>query len=288
MSKVQKIDFTDWIVNNNDSSLKTIYYELQIVKNYLPGLQNFIISISNYFEEIFTNLEDISVIVPNIGSDKTKIEKYKHEALKGFRLLLKTYDEIQNTTYNATIIFLLNEQISKYNNRLLEQNKYETNFRIGFTAKDELYFENIIICFEYCLYSIELTYFENKNCLPFKINYDLIENNISLFKVDDTTNPMPLKNKSIAIPIEQIIWKNDLKELAYLFWKLREQKIIDIDNLGLTLSKCFTDSNKQEVKNTMFNKYFSEFNQNNFPKKTIEIDAFIKAIKNNTIQNNTK
>jgi hypothetical protein len=66
---------------------------------------------------------------------------------------------------------------------------------------------------------------------------------------------------------------------AYLFYKLREDKIIECQNLAKALSNIIIDENGNPIDNKLFNKYFYEFRDGKFPKKTIDIDDFIKKFK---------
>lgn len=77
----------------------------------------------------------------------------------------------------------------------------------------------------------------------------------------------------------KILWNNDIKELAYIFYCLKNENIIDINNLGATLSKIFADSSKNEIKNDTFNNYFADFRKSDYPAKAWDIDKLIKAIK---------
>ena len=65
-----------------------------------------------------------------------------------------------------------------------------------------------------------------------------------------------------------ISWRGNKNDLAYLIWKLEKENIISLKNFGITLSNIFVDENDKNIKNTLFNKYISEFNNNIFPKKS--------------------
>lgn len=91
---------------------------------------------------------------------------------------------------------------------------------------------------------------------------------------------MQIKNTPLHKEVEPLKWNNDVKQLAYLFWKLKKENIIENKNLGMTLSKLFIDKNVNEIKNTSFNKHFSDFdNINTFPDKAKDIDTFVTSIK---------
>lgn len=98
-------------------------------------------------------------------------------------------------------------------------------------------------------------------------------------EIEKINNPISKSNQSSLNDIAPIKWNNDIKELSYIFWKLRKEKIIVSENLGLTLSKIFKDNKSDSIKNTMFNKYLSDFDGNDFPKKAAPIDNFIQSIK---------
>lgn len=177
MKKLNKIDFTEWIVNNHDSPLKTIYYELQIIRNWLPNLQEFIIAIDAYFYSLQNEIKEISVMIPNVKYDNDKIEKYKPKALNRLKVLIKEYDLIEITTYYAICIFLIKQYI--HNNRTyiinLENEKSNKPYLAAFRIEDELYYSNLINCFEYCIINIEQKYYEHKNELPFEILDEFID-----------------------------------------------------------------------------------------------------------------
>lgn len=77
-----------------------------------------------------------------------------------------------------------------------------------------------------------------------------------------------------------IKWKGENKnDLAYLFWKLQKEEIISIGKFGKTLSRIFIDENDLPIENTLFNKYSSEFNRNQFPANASKIDKLIACLK---------
>lgn len=87
-------------------------------------------------------------------------------------------------------------------------------------------------------------------------------------------------SKQPARENELIKWNGKNKnDLAYLLWKLQKDNIISINDFGLTLSKIFIDSEGNAIKNTLFNKYSSEFNKNQFPANANEIDKLIAILK---------
>lgn len=108
----------------------------------------------------------------------------------------------------------------------------------------------------------------------------------SLFSIKKLNEIIPQQPQPIAPTeqpqkqIEPIKWNGKKKnDLAYLFWKLQKENIISLDDFGLTLSKIFIDSAGNPIKNTLFNKYTSEFNKNQFPANANEIDALITILK---------
>ena len=87
---------------------------------------------------------------------------------------------------------------------------------------------------------------------------------------------IPLQSKAI----EPIKWNGKNKnDLAYLFWKLKSDKIISINSFGNDLSKIFIDNKNNKIPNTLFNKYSSEFNKGKFPANVNEIDNLIQILK---------
>lgn len=99
--------------------------------------------------------------------------------------------------------------------------------------------------------------------------------------LEDKISLLQMQNKDTRHKeIEPIKWNNDVKQLAYLFWKLKKENIIENKNLGMTLSKLFIDKELKKIVNTTFNKHFSDFENNNtFPGKANDIDTCINSIK---------
>ncbi len=101
----------------------------------------------------------------------------------------------------------------------------------------------------------------------------LIESGIVDFLKNNVVNKRTQK-------IEPIKWNGEnINDLAYLFWKLKEENVISANYPGLTLSEIFLNSENEPIKNTLFNKYFSEFTKTKFPTNAAEIDKLIAILK---------
>jgi hypothetical protein len=119
--------------------------------------------------------------------------------------------------------------------------------------------------FKYSFISNHISYSSRTNRIKLGLNNSMEEK--------DTFNNDEFKQSAIS-------WKIDTRILAYTFWKLEQEKIIEVENIGSLLSKIFVDSKKNKIKNTHFNAEFSKYrNGNSFPKKASDIDVFIEAIK---------
>jgi hypothetical protein len=85
------------------------------------------------------------------------------------------------------------------------------------------------------------------------------------------------KNESITNNYK-IHWISKTNNLAYFFWKLRKLNLIECRDLGLKLSILFTNKKGEKIKNTMFNKHFSDFQSNNgFPTDASTIEKIINS-----------
>ena len=73
------------------------------------------------------------------------------------------------------------------------------------------------------------------------------------------------------------------RDLPYFFWQLQKLKLIEVDNLGLNLSKIFTYLN-EPIDNTYFNAEFSKFEKGETPANAIEIDKILLKPKKNIIK----
>lgn len=73
------------------------------------------------------------------------------------------------------------------------------------------------------------------------------------------------------------------RDLPYFFWQLQKLKLIEVDNLGLNLSKIFTYLN-EPIDNTYFNAEFSKFEKGETPANATEIDKILLKPKKNIIK----
>jgi hypothetical protein len=118
--------------------------------------------------------------------------------------------------------------------------------------------------FKYKIITKDIDFNVTTNSIELEINSELVEET----KVD--------KDEVLD---NAISWKNEIRILAYIFWKMKQDKIFECENLGSILSKVFVDSKKNKIKNTLFNTEFSKFTNGTFPKKVSEIDKFVESIK---------
>ena len=84
-----------------------------------------------------------------------------------------------------------------------------------------------------------------------------------------------------AIDFTKIKWKLKTPTLAYLFFKLEKNGLIQIENTGATLSKIFVDNKQSDIDNITLNKYLNQFSLPKSPNTSnkTEIDEIIKLIK---------
>lgn len=98
-----------------------------------------------------------------------------------------------------------------------------------------------------------------------------LNNQIKEESYTGSTSILKTKKKKIKLNIE-------INNVAYLFYKLRENHLIESNFLGKALSETFINDEGKEIGNDLFNKYFKEFNEKNYPSKANQIENFIKSI----------
>ncbi len=149
-----------------------------------------------------------------------------------------------------------------YNNNLkIEEQKDFTNQLIKHFQLDKI--GNVLYSDSFSTILIEMLN-EELNQLNQKETI-INDSNIDVLKTNEKENRIQIKCAII--------------NFAYLFYKLRDDKIIECQNLAKALSNIIIDENGNPIDNTLFNKYFFEFRDGKFPKKTIDIDDFIKKFK---------
>lgn len=121
----------------------------------------------------------------------------------------------------------------------------------------------------------------NENNLPTNIKFIdyMIDNYI---KIAEKHNVRITKNDSTKeIGFSKIKWKYKTPTLAYLFYKLEEDGLINIENTGATLSKMFVDNRHNDIDNITLNKYLSQFRLPKPPNTSNKeyIDNIISIIK---------
>ena len=91
-----------------------------------------------------------------------------------------------------------------------------------------------------------------------------------------------MKKSNKAIDFTKIKWKLKTPTLAYLFYKLEEDGLIQIENIGATLSKIFVDNKQNDIDNITLNKYLNQLSLPKPPKTTNkdDIDDIVNIIKN--------
>ncbi|MCO6496493.1 MAG: hypothetical protein J5I50_02405 [Chitinophagaceae bacterium] len=79
---------------------------------------------------------------------------------------------------------------------------------------------------------------------------------------------------------KKIVWKGKkLNDLIYLLWKMKEEGLISLENFGKDLSEILVDEKQKPIKNTLINKYISEFRKMKYPVNASEIDKVISILK---------
>jgi hypothetical protein len=255
-----KVDFTKWLLENRnrDSPLKIIYYELQIISPYLPNIRDFIVAIDNCFYSIQNEIKDNSVIVPNIRYDESRIERYKLKALDRFIAITNKYGLLESTTYNAIIIYLLKSYILNNKSQLtiLENEKQDKPHLAAFRMHDELYYSNIIICFEYCLINIEQKYYEHKNDLPFEILDEFI-NEANPKNIINKTSILNETNRKIYIK-KEFNFNFTNNQLSKLVELINEIKLF-VEPINVETLKCLFNCKVEKPLKVNNNKHLAHF-----------------------------
>jgi len=162
-----------------------------------------------------------------------------------------------NFLSNDEIIFFTNEMIEFYKNYADELQSY-------FDVNNKKY--EIRNLKELILEVIDFLQEELKN--------NSNDENISVSENSQTKFENLTSDKDLRIK-----WSNDLKELAYLFYSLKERDVIKVNYLGKALSILFTDKDNKPIGNTIFNKYFADFRSGNYPANATIIDKLINELK---------
>ncbi len=71
----------------------------------------------------------------------------------------------------------------------------------------------------------------------------------------------------------------EINNIAYLFYQLRENKIIESPHLAKALSEVFLNEIGEPIQNNLFNTYFKKFAESENPSKATTIDSFVKEFK---------
>ncbi len=92
------------------------------------------------------------------------------------------------------------------------------------------------------------------------------------------------KNKAVdssnSTNFEKMKWNKKTPLLAYLFWSLKKEKLLDSDRLASNLSKLFLDSKYQNISNDTLNTYFNRLETTSTkPNDKKQIDEIIATLK---------
>jgi hypothetical protein len=232
----------------------------------LSGISEFQDRIVEAFENnYFTNHKDfISYLEELVLAENSEITLGKY-----FNYLSIKLESLKNNYYDKIISF--------------EIKGYDFDFdKMNFSEKTNEYYRWLFNQ-EYQLTFHESDYIDNNDILKI-IFYEIdnsIEkaNNIFSIKKLNSIEIVKVKPQNTSKKFESIVWNNNLNELAYLFWILREEKIIGCKKLGDTLSNYFLDGSINPIQNDLFNKYFGEFREGKFPLKAKEIDSIVLLLK---------
>lgn len=298
-AKLPYIKYTEQAVKKQENYIfsKIALNEFEI--KYLTLLFNLLEPSKEYYK----NIETKSLITENVinAIERYQIEitpEVKNECKENIEYnkqkCFEIYENVKNLllkTENRSEIEILRDKLNadfNCNTAKFEEfvNQYNGYFKIaqiehsGISEK-----EFIIITY---LPNIERQYRASGELYPMHTNLGRMKEYLNNRLIELEKEPImePKKEKTTIVKTKKIDgletkiqWNNDIKELAYLFYKLKEEKIIKIDNLGATLSKIFTDSDKNAILNTAFNKCISGFNSHNYPSKASDIDKLIRSIK---------
>jgi len=173
-------------------------------------------------------------------------------------------DNIDEIRLNATK-FNDNYKYFIIDNKLtIEEQKHFTNQLLNHFNKS--FFENNVYSDEFSNDMIELLNIElnDLNQKETSINDDSKDN-------DEHLSTHEKKNR-----IKLSCFQNNI---AYLFYALRKNEIIECQNLAKALSNIFINEDGKPIKNDFFNSCFNKFNDKEYPSNAKVIDVFVKDFK---------
>jgi hypothetical protein len=251
------------MINFNDPQKNQLYFEKLIQKEDFYS--------DTYFNlaEIESEFTDLVYFILNLESINNLIEQ----------LLFYDWSE------TSTLKFIIeNESYYNVDKRLNDFELYVTQYCVGVHISNQRHITLDDSNRKESFCKIMFSLLNKKNKL---FNYKIITKHISYSQINGIRLEPNSESNDEKITDNQevfeniISWKNEIRILAYLFWKMRQDKIFECENLGSILSKVFVDSKKNKIKNTLFNTEFSKFtNGASFPKKAKDIDNLIELIKN--------
>lgn len=278
----QQIDFDLWILGCADEEIHFILKEISPIREYLPNIEKFfywLCSYESYFDKHYSKFMSLN------KEKKFNDNTLRDEFISEFNLYINEFSKTEKAICFKTFLTILSKHLdaAKYCYEGAKKEK-ETNQFNSYSIEDYWIEYNCLIILEELQQYFENQFNKSKHNLPFNIInksidvIDLIDENPNLnWKIELSQNNNATNTTKDIVPIQ---WNNNINQLAYLFWKLKKENIIENKNLGLTLSKIFIGKNKTDIKNTILNKHFSDFEKSNaYPEKTKEIDAFVNSIK---------
>jgi hypothetical protein len=204
-----------------------------------------------YYFDKYSNINDfvnVTELVENIGKYIMFDKDLEQSKIKA-NYILQKIQEIINEVEDCkpTNKFLVKNSIKK---EVWEIENFTEYFKIYFS-----YFEDI-----------DFEIFSNIDI------YNIVFNRI-VFLYENIVNEIDKFNNMKATNINYPIhFLGDTKrDIAYIFWKLRELEMIKCDNLGITLSNfIFYEGNP--ISNEYFNAEFGKFKNMKFPSNAIDIE----------------
>lgn len=152
--------------------------------------------------------------------------------------------------------------ISGDNPPLHEYASYMTEF-----SKDEKG-KTIQIFREKCFQSILLGVIYSFKLKRLKSEYDNLLGKKKSYLESRSSLPIASNNLNI-------VWHGEVKrDLAYIFWQLKQKELIECKDLGDILSQIFWHKNNP-IKNTYFNAEFAKFKKGEMPNNAIELDKIL-------------
>jgi hypothetical protein len=253
------------VIHDKDFVRHTYFY-LMSKEDVFTNLIDFIFLLDDAIEDVAREIETkcykLQTIQNLVEKDSFYVRKYKftdfEASLLKYLVAVYYYEEDQSKLES----FGLKAKFEHFCNlifKMVEQNKEKHKYLIHYKT-------------------IKLANGRNKVDWSIELNEISNISNSTINISDNPNTPITeMQTKNI------IIWKNDQIELAYLFWILKKENIIQSDTLAKSLSTIFFNNEAKRISNVLLNSYFSKFEKrDSFPKNANEIEALIKLLKKPT------